>query len=154
MHDHLHNQDSALHTPHSRLSEALAFYGMGEMAEAVVERVAVVGVVESLTETAVIVLVSGEQGAVSSKNGSQITARGSLPQKRCEFLRSEVTVQYFSAERACIRIPKAYLPAFCLWRYELTGHQLAEVERLVACHNAPYLKTSVAKPEKIGNLRI
>lgn len=123
------------------LDEALRFYGMGELADAVVERVPVEAYIVRLTAATVECLV------LSPEIDPE-------PNKACEFLRSEVVVQYFSAERAMVKIPKAYLPAFCLWRYRLDGHQLEEVERRVARHNAPYLKTSSAVPERVGNIRI
>jgi hypothetical protein len=122
-------------------AEALRFYGMGEAAERV-ERVAVAAVVVSLTMTVVTVDV--------------INPRASDPEKfkRCEFLRSEAIVQMYNANSGLIRLPKAYLPAFCLWKFELKGRLLGVYEEHVARHNAPYLKSTSAKTEKIGNMRI
>lgn len=136
----LKNSASPRLSGENALAEALAFYGMGELAEPV-ERVVIEAYVTRLTASTVECL------ALSPEIDPE-------PNKACEFLRSEVAVQYFSAERAMISIPKAYLPAFCLWRYRLTGQHLAEVKSLVARHNAPYLKSTPAKPERIGNVRI
>lgn len=138
--DKLWGIEMTLITDSFTLADALAFYGMGGLADAT-ERVAVEAYVEKLTADTVICEVL-------------CPAIDLQPNKQCEFLRSEVVVQYFSATRAMIRIPKAYLPAFCLWRYELTGRQLETVEALVARHNAPYLKSSPAKSERVGNIRI
>jgi len=74
--------------------------------------------------------------------------------KRCEFVRSQVIVNLYNANAAVVLIPKAYLPAFCLWKYELTGLPLAAFERRVAVHNSPYLKQTAAKSERIGSVRI
>lgn len=140
MPDQANNSDSALRTPHSRLSEALAFYGMGELADAVT-RVSVAAVIDRVTDDAVICDVMSP-----SLTGE--------PMKRCEFVRSQVIVNLYNANAAVVLIPKAYLPAFCLWKYELTGKLLATFEARVARHNAPYLKSTSAKPERIGNVRI
>lgn len=135
--DHIINQMAE----DTRLAEALQFYGMGELAGAV-ERVAIEVLVAGLTASTVECLVVGHEPDQIGRP------------KICEFLRSEVTVQYFTAERAVVLIPKAYVPAFALWRHELKGSRLADLERRVARHNAPYLKSTSAKTEKIGNVRI
>lgn len=123
-------------------AEALAFYGMGESGEPV-ERVAIEVLVAGLTASTVECLVVGHEPDQIGRP------------KICEFLRSEVTVQYFTAERAVVLIPKAYLPAFALWRHELKPARLADLAARVAVHNAPLLRSgSSRKPEKIGNIRI
>lgn len=125
----------------NQLAEALAFYNMGEAAEPV-ERVAIEVLVAGLTAQTVECLVVGHEPDQIGRP------------KICEFLRSEVTVQYFTAERAVVLIPKAYVPAFALWRHQLTGDRLADLSARVARHNAPYLKSTSARTEKIGNVRI
>lgn len=129
-----------LTTDPTQLAEALRFYGMGEFADRV-ERVSIAAVVDRVTESMVIC-------DVMSPN---LTGE---PVKRCEFERSCVIVSHYNASAAIVRIPKAYLPAFCLWKYELTGKLLATFEARVAIHNAPYLSTSDRKPERVGSVRI
>lgn len=131
-------------TGHQQLAEALRFYGMGEPADGV-ERTSVAAVIERVTETEAIcdVMNLSVPPAVA----------GGVPKKRCLFLRSQVIVLHYNLQAAIVRIPRAFLPAFCLWKYELTGKLLEGFERRVATNLAlPHRQP--AKVEKFGSVRI
>lgn len=118
--------------------EALRFYHMGEP-DGPMERVSIVAAIDAVTVDTVY---------------ASVLSPESLERKHCEFMRSEVIVQFYNAENAVVRIPKAYLPAFCLWKYELKGAVLELYEKRVAEHNAPLLRRSEHKPERVGSVRI
>jgi hypothetical protein len=131
-------------------SDALAFYGLGE--GDVTEFVKVAAVVERVTQDSVLCTVLDWSGERPAHQISSI-AGGTPTVKRCEFRRDLVTLYFYSLERAVVRIPKAFLPAFCLWKYELTGKTLAELEQRVAANLAlPSSRPAVV--EKIGAIRI
>ena len=72
----------------------------------------------------------------------------------CEFLRSAVSAQFFSAEKVLIELPLAFLQVFNLEAYMVTGEMLEIYREAVKQHNAPYLKQAGEEPEKVGNVRI
>ena len=72
----------------------------------------------------------------------------------CEFLRSAVSAQYFSAEKVLIELPLAFLQVFNLEGYMVTGELLEIYREAVRQHNAPYLKQAGKEPGKVGNVRM
>lgn len=132
--------DSPFTTHRSPLEEALRFYGLGDTGPH--ETVQIAAVIDSVSETSVVC----DMMAVTQKGE---------PVKRCEFQRSEVTVEYYNASSALVSIPKSYLPVFELQHYVLTGRVLERFQELVRRHNAPYLPvTRVSRVEKVGSIRI
>jgi hypothetical protein len=144
-------------TDHSQLSEALAFYGMGELAAAVAEPeyVKVAAIVERVTQDGVLcrVLATEHTECTEIFSEKRLSDLCALSGKSCEFQRSLVTLYFYTLERAVVRIPKAFLPAFCLWKYELTGKLLEQLETRVATNNA-LPPPRPARTETIGNVRI
>lgn len=131
IHTHIHGfGDSAGHSVPA-LDEALAFYGLGDGGPQ--ETVQIAAVIDQWTDTSVVC----DMMAVTQKGE---------PVKRCEFQRSEVTVEYYNASSALVSIPKSYLPVFGLQHYVLTGRVLDRFRELVKRHNAPYLPA--AKPSE------
>lgn len=132
--------DSPLTIHHSPLEDALRHFGLGDRGPQ--ETVQIAAVIDSVSETSVVC----DMMAVTQKGE---------PVKRCEFLRSDVTVEYYNASSALVSIPKSYLPVFNLEHYVLTGRVLERFQELVRRHNARYLKVSrVSRVEKVGSIRI
>lgn len=128
-------------TPDTSINVALEHFGLGPIAGEQ-ETVYVAAVIDRLTETSVVLDVISP-----SLYGS--------PVKRCEFIRTLISAEFYEPMAALVQIPKTFLPIFVLWDFVLPEQFINRYRDRIAMHNAPYLPPdSGRRSERIGSVRI